>query len=162
MIKYVRGDATRPTEEGNKAIIHIVNDVPGGRWGRGFVLAINKTFGTDCKDWYLQWASGRITDVKFSLGKIQVVRVADNISVINMVAQHGIGLDRNGRAPIRYEELGTCLDKVANYIKKQEGSWTVVGPKLGSGLAGGKWEIIEKLIEERICSQGIPVIIYTP
>lgn len=161
-IEYRKGDATKPDLDGCVAVIHIVNDCVPGKWNKGFVLSINKTFGMDTREWYMQWSSGKITDVKFSLGKIQVVRVSANASVINMVAQHGIGLDRNGRPPIRYEELGTCLDKVANYIKKQEGSWTVVGPKFGSGLSGGSWPIIEKIIEEKLCSHDIPVIIYTP
>ena len=161
-IEYRKGDATKPDVELLPcAIIHIVNDV--GAWGRGFVLAINKTFGLDCKEWYLEWASGKLdNDVKFSLGKIQVVRVRDDIAVINMVGQHGIGLDRNGRPPIRYDALESCLDKVAKYIKKYEEEWTVVAPKIGSGLAGGSWDIIEKIIEDKLCSQGIKVIIYSP
>ena len=40
MIKYHIGDATKPTSEGSKFILHICND--RGGWGAGFVLALSK------------------------------------------------------------------------------------------------------------------------
>jgi hypothetical protein len=33
-------------------------------------------------------------------------------------------------------------------------------PRIGSGLAGGKWEVIEKIVEEAL--EGLPVVVYTP
>ena len=39
-IKYVIGDATQPVGEGEKLILHIVND--SNRWGAGFVLSLSK------------------------------------------------------------------------------------------------------------------------
>ncbi len=39
-IQYLKGDATNPTGDNNKVIVHICNDL--GKWGKGFVLAISK------------------------------------------------------------------------------------------------------------------------
>ena len=39
-INYLNGDATNPTGNGNKIIVHICNDIGG--WGKGFVMAISK------------------------------------------------------------------------------------------------------------------------
>jgi len=41
-IHYLIGDATKPDVAGNKIIAHICNDVGG--WGKGFVLAISKSW----------------------------------------------------------------------------------------------------------------------
>jgi hypothetical protein len=33
-------------------------------------------------------------------------------------------------------------------------------PKIGSGLAGGDWNIIEQIIIEELCKHDIPVFVY--
>lgn len=33
-------------------------------------------------------------------------------------------------------------------------------PKIGTGLAGGEWNIIENIIEETLCKKGIEVIVF--
>jgi len=43
-IEYVKGDATAPTGDGQKIIVHVCNDL--GKWGKGFVLAISRRWKT--------------------------------------------------------------------------------------------------------------------
>ncbi|GAA2522382.1 hypothetical protein GCM10010423_14150 [Streptomyces levis] len=33
-------------------------------------------------------------------------------------------------------------------------------PRIGCGLAGGRWARVEPLVEERLVRQGIPVTVY--
>ncbi len=33
-------------------------------------------------------------------------------------------------------------------------------PRIGCGLAGGKWEVVEPLIEEHLSAKGVAVTIY--
>ena len=79
-IRYIKGDATRPTVPGNKIIAHICNDQ--GKWGAGFVLAVSSR-------WKQPEESYRECPEEWRLGVVQVVPVEDQISVANMIAQHG-------------------------------------------------------------------------
>jgi O-acetyl-ADP-ribose deacetylase (regulator of RNase III) len=74
-----------------------------------------------------------------------------------MVAQHGVkGSSRT--PPIRYAAVEECLEKVAQ--KAQEIAASVHMPRIGCGLAGGKWEVIEPLIFRTLCEQDVPVTVY--
>jgi hypothetical protein len=33
-------------------------------------------------------------------------------------------------------------------------------PRIGSGQAGGNWDIIEELVDHHLCAQGIRVTVY--
>ena len=133
MINYVKGDATQPIGEGNKAIIHICNDL--GAWGAGFVVALsNKWYST--REAYMA-----MTDR--SLGKVQMVPVEKDITVMNMIAQKGLR-NKYNPTPIRYDALETCLSKI--FIKLSSDT-SIHMPRIGCGLAGGSWNRIEKIIE---------------
>ena len=151
-LKYVKGDATDPQGDGIKFVIHVCNNKGG--WGAGFVLAISKKWPWPVQRYRLWKRNGR----GFQLGNIQVVKAEDEIFVINMIGQDDIR-EQNGIPPIRYEAVDKCLAKVAILAQKYKAS--VHLPYLmGSGLAGGKWEKIEEILEKRLCDQGINVIAY--
>ena len=150
-INYVKGDATEPVGEGIKFIVHICNDI--GAWGAGFVLAISaKWKSPEIK--YKAWAHSKL---KFNLGNIQWNQVEDDIYVVNMIAQHKVGFD-NGEPPIRYSALNDCLFKVGNTAQRLKAS--VHMPRIGCGLAGGKWEKVESIIDAALLSRNIDVTVY--
>ena len=74
-----------------------------------------------------------------------------------MVAQHGYQATAQG-PPIRYDAVRMCLKKLAAEAKSLEAS--VHMPRIGCGLAGGKWEEIEPIITDELTSQGIEVSVY--
>jgi O-acetyl-ADP-ribose deacetylase (regulator of RNase III) len=151
-INYIKGDATAPQGEGKKIIIHVCNDMGG--WGKGFVLALSNRWKkpeSAYRAWYTK-------NGKLPLGEVQFVEVEPDIIVANMIGQAGIYKDKTGLPPIRYEAIRTNLHKVATYALAQKAS--VHAPRFGAGLAGGKWEIIEKLIEDEVINRGIEVTIY--
>jgi O-acetyl-ADP-ribose deacetylase (regulator of RNase III) len=141
MIHYIKGDATQPQGEGKKIICHICNDI--GAWGAGFVLAISR-----------RWSAPEEEYRKLKtrhLGDVQIVHVTDDISVANMIAQRGIGdtrvtgiLDKDIKPPIVYGAVRIALNKV-NDIAHYSNA-TLHMPRIGCGLAGGRWEEIEKII----------------
>jgi len=148
-LNYVIGDATYPQGDGPKAIVHVCNNV--GLWGRGFVVAVSKRWSEPeaaYRDWYI---SGHA-----NLGNIQPVTVGDQLWVINMVAQHGVG--RQNGPPIRYYELKECLKQVTRFAKRTGAS--VHLPRIGCGLAGGRWEIVEQIIKETLIDGGVEVTVY--
>ena len=164
MIEYVIGDATNPLAKGKKLIVHVCNDTGG--WGRGFVLAISRKWPRP-EEMYRRWYNerepvydfepGQIVETSgsFALGATQLVMVRPELAVVNMIAQHGIKTGSKG-APIRYDALDHCLALVNGYATSYKAS--VHMPRIGTGLAGGKWDKVEPLIQKRIPDQ--PVIVY--
>ena len=145
-IQYVTGDATAPTGNGNRIIAHVCNDI--GAWGAGFVLAISKRWPHP-KALYLKSKS------TLALGMVQLVQVERGIWVANMVAQRGIRTEA-GVPPIRYDALLQCLKELGLYAHQLQAS--VHMPRIGCGLAGGKWERVEPLIVETL--PGTQVFVY--
>lgn len=143
-IIYRKGDATHPVCDGNCVIAHVCNDA--GRWGKGFVLAISKR-------WKMPSLAYR--KINRNLGTVQFIRVEDSTWVANMIAQHGVG---KSKKPIRYDSLKTCLHLVSGFAK--ENNCEVHMPRIGCGLAGGKWGEIEPLINETLVENDIQVVVY--
>jgi len=152
-LQYVIGDATEPIGTGDKLIIHLVNDK--GLWNKGFVLALSKRWEEPRKE-YIKWFYFK--HQPFKLGEIQEVKINDNLSVVNMVGQHGIYPDKSGVQPVRYEAIAECLEKVAKLAIGKNAS--VCCPRFGSGLSGGIWGKIEELIIEKLVNKGIDVTVY--
>ncbi|ECB9649011.1 macro domain-containing protein [Listeria monocytogenes] len=150
-ITYLKGDATNPMAKGNTIIAHICNDVGG--WGKGFVLAISREWKEPEKA-YRKWYKDKND---FKLGEVQLIPVNDYISICNMIGQKGIKTGSKG-APIRYEAVESCLEKLSEIAKEQQAS--IHMPRIGCGLAGGKWEIIEPIIRKTLIANDIEVYIY--
>ena len=74
-----------------------------------------------------------------------------------MIGQRGIKTGSNG-VPIRYEAVEEALEKLAIEAQKLEAS--VHMPRIGCGLAGGKWSKIEPLIEKTLIKNEIKTIVY--
>lgn len=151
-IVYTKGDVTNPGAEGNKIIVHICNDIGG--WGKGFVMAISKRW-KEPENKYREWYKSKDN---FELGEVQFVQVEEDLWIANMIGQHKINKDEKGNAPIRYEAVSEALQKVATFALKNNSS--VHMPRIGCGLAGGKWEEIEPLIISALSAKEIKVTVY--
>lgn len=153
-ITYLKGDATVPQASGIKIIAHICNDIGG--WGKGFVLAISKRWEQP-EAAYRLWHRERANN-NFALGEIQLVRAEEYIYVANMIGQRGVKVGRSTGVPIRYEAVESCLAKLAEEAKVLGAS--VHMPRIGCGLAGGKWEKIEPLIKSTLLDSEVDVYVY--
>lgn len=151
-LQYLKGDATNPQSEGNKIVIHICNDIGG--WGKGFVMAISKRWKHPEKKYQEWFKSGE----GFALGEIQMVHVETDIWVCNMIGQHKIITNSNGIPPIRYEAVEKCLEKLTLEALKLNAE--VHMPRIGCGLAGGKWEEIEPIIVKTLLRHDVSVYVY--
>ena len=148
-ILYIKGDATAPIGSGVKVITHICNDIGG--WGKGFVLALSKKWKMP-EEGYRQWYKSQ---EEFTLGAVQFVNVENELYVANMIGQHGIYKDCKGLPPIRYDAVRQCLKEVALFTIAHKAS--VHMPRIGCGLAGGKWELMEQIIKEELITKEIAV-----
>jgi O-acetyl-ADP-ribose deacetylase (regulator of RNase III) len=151
-LEYIKGDATLPAGNGNKIIVHVCNDMGG--WGRGFVLALSARWKAP-EERYREWYQSK---VDFVLGQVQFVKVEDDIWVANIIGQKNVRADKYGNPPVRYEAISEALSKVAGFAKEKMA--TVHMPRIGCGLAGGKWELMEPVIMEKLVDNGVCVTVY--
>jgi O-acetyl-ADP-ribose deacetylase (regulator of RNase III) len=147
-ITYLTGDATRPTR--TPAIIaHICNN--RGGWGAGFSGALSRRWN-GAEQVYRQ--SFRFGNPR--LGSSQTVWVTKSILVVNMIAQNGYS--KPGKPAIDYPALAVCLSDLAAVAKPY--NMPVHMPRIGTGLAGGDWTVIEPLIVAELCEKGVEVYVY--
>jgi len=152
-IEYVVGDATEPSRERPVILVHICNDV--GAWGKGFVVAVSQRW-KEPERRFRAWARGT-EPLPFVLGKVQFVAVETNLEVANLIGQHGLRR-RGGVPPICYDALAEGLTRVADRAIATGAE--VHMPRIGCGLAGGRWEEIEPLLQETLIVRGIAVRVY--
>ncbi len=151
MIQYLEGDAL--LGGGNRVIAHVCNDAGG--WGAGFVLSLSRKWPGPEKHYRKAHQEGRI-----KLGFVQLVGVSKSVMVANMVAQ------TMDMTPVRvkYDHLDECLRKVESLVFTLNMStkvpWEVHMPRIGVGLGGGSWDMIEPLLFKRLDSQGIVVKVF--
>ena len=176
MITYVQGDATRGRGNGSKVIAHVCN-VEGG-WGAGFVLALSRAWRTPERE-YRKWhKQGSILDERkalsndtvmmpFELGQVQTLLVdAEPTYVCNMLAQKGYGPkgknqhrspeDEDSYVPLQYDALEACLTKLADQARLLHA--TLHMPRIGCALAGGRWSLVEPILQRTL--DGLSVTVY--
>jgi len=153
-INYVTGDATNPQSDGFKVIVHVCNNI--GAWGAGFVMALSKKWDQPEREY-------REMNHR-DLGMIDLVQVQDDIAICNLIGQEGT-IKRNvtrNLPPVRYVAIEKGLQELVaiNSYRHPNDKLSVHMPRIGSGLAGGNWKIIETIIEETLCAAGIEVTVY--
>ncbi|EGS2003578.1 Appr-1-p processing protein [Enterobacter cloacae] len=144
-IKYLSGDAAEPLKK-STVIAHIVNNK--GKWGKGFVLSLSNKYPA-AKEYYLNSFKGNNIP---ELGAVDFVKVDDQeqIFIANMYAQNGIKKNINNKNQyVCYASLEDCLEKLSDFALVNRLS--VQMPRIGAGLGGGDWNIIESLILKKIC-----------
>lgn len=158
-IRYLIGDATKPQTGENETagIIHICNDL--NRWGRGFVLPLGKAYPQAKTAYHRLFDSGQ----NVPLGTLQEIEAADNILIYNMIAQHGL-ISTTNPHPLSYPALSKCLEQVVSRInarrQQTDHIFSVHCPRIGAGLGGGEWSIIEEILHSSLVEAGINVFVY--
>lgn len=131
-INYVVGNALEPVGDGIKIIAHCMNNV--GAHEAGFALALAKKWPTARGAYKVAYKTGAVNP-----GECVPCFVTPEICVVAMIGQDGLG-----PKSLRHNWLGAALHNVAVNAVKFNAS--VHMPRIGCGLAGGKWENVEPLI----------------
>lgn len=94
------------------------------------------------------------------LGSIDWVHTHDDRICVNMYAQNDYGLGRH----TDYLAFAECLIELEDYLCSVDEKCTVAFPyKIGCGLGGGDWRVIEALLEDFSDRIKQPVyIVYLP
>ena len=152
-LSYVRGDATKPRGAGIRVIAHIVNDATSNWGGAGFASALRRAFPEAQRDFqqFSSTARGRL-----ALGQSHHTALAEDLEAFHMVAQHGYGPSAKPR--IRYAALDSCLSELGAFAQSKNASVHV--PRIGTGEAGGTWDVVRDMIIEHVCAKGIAVTVY--
>ena len=78
------------------------------------------------------------------LDKIDEVHVAGDKVILNCFTQQYCGY--GGKKYVSYDAIEACFKKALEYCKDE--NLKIGIPKIGAGLAGGSWNIIETIINE--------------
>lgn len=150
-LRHVTGDVTLPRGSGPTIIAHVCNDVGVitgadarsimGRW-------------PEAEHQYRAWWEGRL-DIggEMRLGKVQVVRVDEDLWVANMIALRGLPSPYRA-SPIRYAALSHCLAKLARLATNRGAAVHMPAPEDADPA------LLEDLIDARLLDAGIDVTVY--
>ncbi|MES2178018.1 MAG: hypothetical protein V4550_09155 [Gemmatimonadota bacterium] len=152
-LSYVRGDATKPRGRGLRVIAHIVNDATPNWGGRGFASAARRAFPEAQEDFQRWVAADRR---RLTLGQSHYTSLSDDLGIFHMVAQRAYGPSAKPR--IRYAALDKCLSDLGSFAGAREATLHI--PRIGTGEAGGAWDVVRDMILEQVCARGVPVTVY--
>lgn len=156
-INYIIGDATNPpvTKGAYSVICHCCNTM--GAWGAGFVIPLGNRYPSAKKE-YIKFIQK--TPLAQRLGNVSYVKVTRNIVVANIMGQSRIYRDSEGNIPLNYEALKKGLENVLERFNKYNVPYTIHMPRIGCGLAGGDWNIVENIVKEVFSANDVEVYVY--
>ena len=154
-ILYRKGDASLPIAP-KTVICHIVNNE--AKWGKGFVTSLSDKYPFSKKR-YTEFCGCYEKDNL--LGRVLIDKVEENIYIANMFAQNGYRKSRlDKKRYVDYNSLKLCLQEIANFSLLHR--YSIQMPRIGAGLGGGDWLVIENLVKENICYYGIDNYVIDP
>jgi len=152
-ITYLRGDATATRGTDPKLLVQVVNDSAFTWGGGGFAAAVKRRWPSAQKSFTAQVAADRSL---LRLGSVVLCDLEVDTTLVSIVAQRGYGL--SARPRIRYGALREGLQGVFRIAKDRNAS--VHMPRIGTGLAGGSWPVVEEIVSEVLIRAGTRVVVY--
>lgn len=154
MISYLKGDATEPIDNGNNRILtHIVNNKGG--FGAGFAKSLVYRWPSS-RHVYKNWFEFDVPK-RFEMGAILLHPLDERLELCHMLAQNGYKSTDN-ESPVDYGALNCCLIRLGRYARDAVAS--IHMPRIGTGLGGGKWDVIEPMLIRNLVDVGVAVYVY--
>jgi O-acetyl-ADP-ribose deacetylase (regulator of RNase III) len=147
MIEYIKGDLLKTDA---KIIVHGCN--ARGVMGSGVALAIKNKWPWAYETYREAYETRQDPrwdgDMLLPLGDIYpAANVFDGKVVVNAITQRNYG--RDGKKYASYDAIDECMRKIATKFSTPKGPATnpvIAMPKIGCGLGGGVWEIVQPII----------------
>lgn len=146
MIKYIKGDLFLAPQT---ILAHGCNCLGG--FGSGVAKTMAQKH-PEAKKQYLK----KFNSVGWKLGDVQYVKSNGKI-IANCATQYDYGSPKDGTVYVDYEAIRTCMTKLKKVC--DENKLSVAIPKIGAGLAGGDWFLIENIINDVFIGSDIFVYI---
>lgn len=154
MINYIEGDLIELAKQGAFDVIaHGCNC--RSAMGAGIAPQMAKAFG--CDKFWMERLGTTIT----KLGNIDYqhfIIEEKELTVVNAYTQYNYGRnhDDGDAIPFSYEAFTLCMKKMNNIFEGKH-----IGlPKIGAGLAGGDWSLIENIIKKELKDCKVTVVNY--
>lgn len=144
-IQYIVGNIF---ETKRKVIAHGCNTVGG--FGSGMAGQIAKLY-PEVRTAYMN----KYKRQGWKLGEIQIVST-EKFVVVNMATQKTFGYTG---VHINYDACDQAFEKLLIYAELHE--LDVAIPRIGSGLAGGKWELVEEKLLKNLKQYNVEVDVYS-
>jgi O-acetyl-ADP-ribose deacetylase (regulator of RNase III) len=100
----------------------------------------------------------RFNTIGWRLGDVQFVQISEQLTIANMATQLNFGYD--GKLYVNYGAIRQCFDELLKYVEC--GNQSVAIPKIGCGLAGGSWQVVEGIVRDCLKKRNVEVTIYSP
>lgn len=162
MIKYKIGDLIEAAKQSEiNVLAHCANCYC--TFGSGVAPQIKKAFpeayAADCET-----VSGDMQKLG-TFTKAFNNAYTEPLMIYNLYGQGGYGKRKTGGRDLDYDAIYNALDSMKNDLLVQKDVFpdyqiSIGLPCLGAGLAGGDWDIIEKMIEKTLCSANFDVTVY--
>lgn len=137
-IEYRKGDLFSYVPGYNTILAHGVNCQ--GVMGSGVAKTFKEKYPQAFQD-YVEYTKSYLENYSNApLGEVCFTKGGENLTLACMFTQEFYG--RDGKKYMSYEAFFNSFRKVADYHDAS----TIVMPKIGAGLGGGDWDIIEGLI----------------
>lgn len=148
MIEYTIGNLFESDAE---ALVNTVNTV--GVMGKGVALQFKKNFHNNYKDYVEACKNGDV-----QIGRMFVVR---DHSLLGEKLIVNFPTKTDWRKPSEYEYVERGLDALVDTIR-QYGIKSIAIPPLGAGNGGLHWDRVKKMIEEKLATLDVRIIVYEP
>jgi len=149
MIIYKKGNILESEAE---ALVNTVNTQ--GVMGKGIALQFKNAFPSNYKVYQDICRNGN-----FQIGDLLIVEenglISGKKTIINFPTK------TSWRKPSEYSYIEKGLEKLVQVIEEKKLN-SIAIPPLGSGNGGLNWEIVKKMIEEKMSHLSIDVFIYEP
>ncbi len=89
---------------------------------------------------------------------MQLVSLPGDLYVANLIGQRDIRSNSGGDAPVRYWAIEAGLADLAEEALALNAS--VHMPRIGCGLAGGDWVLVEQIIDRTLIAEQIETVVY--
>lgn len=138
---------------------HVCNNV--NSFGAGFAAAVHRNYPIVKENFHLLGKNAQLGYTQF-ITAISNKKTNSKLIFCNMIAQNGT-ISKTNQRPINYAALVRCMIEIKKTVDNYQSlndynGVQIHAPKFGSGLAGGNWSFIEKLIED--IWYNIPTYIY--
>ena len=79
-----------------------------------------------------------------------------NLIIVNSYTQYNYGKNHadGDKTPVDYDAITLCMRKINHNFKGK----TIGLPKIGAGLAGGNWFVIEEIIKEELKNMDVTIV----
>jgi len=169
MIKYIDGDLIKLAQRGKFDVIaHGCNCFC--TMGAGIAPQMAKAFGCDDESKY-HLESTSLPDLRGDMTKLGNIEsyawfVFDEegnrrrLEVVNAYTQYRYGRNHEDgdKNPVDYAAIEMCMKKINYRFKGKH-----IGlPKIGAGLAGGDWDLIEAIIGRELKDMTVTIVNYKP